>query len=52
MTEENDIIKVRRAKLQAWRDSGKAFPNDFKREAMAVDLQERCRDLDKPTLES
>lgn len=52
MTEENDIIKVRRAKLQAWRDSGKAFPNDFRRDAMAADLQERCRDLDKPTLES
>ena len=52
MTEENDIIKVRRAKLQAWRDSGKAFPNDFRRDAMAADLQECCRDLDKPTLES
>ncbi len=52
MTEENDIIKVRRAKLQAWRDSAKAFPNDFRREALAADLQELCRDLDKPALES
>ncbi len=52
MTEENEIIKVRRAKLQTWRDGGRAFPNDFRREAMAADLQARCRDLDKLALES
>ena len=52
MTEDNEIIKVRRAKLQTWRDGGRAFPNDFRREAMAADLQARCRDLDKLALES
>ncbi|MCZ6640964.1 MAG: lysine--tRNA ligase [Gammaproteobacteria bacterium] len=52
MTEDNEIIKVRRAKLEAWRDGGKAFPNDFRREAMAADLQARCRDFDKLALES
>jgi lysyl-tRNA synthetase class 2 len=38
--DENHIIAERRAKLQAWRDSGKAYPNDFRRENLAGRLDE------------
>ncbi len=51
MTEENDIIAVRRDKLARWRAGGGAYPNSFRRDALAAELQERCRDLDKPALE-
>ncbi|MBU0622407.1 MAG: lysine--tRNA ligase [Gammaproteobacteria bacterium] len=36
--DENQIIAERRAKLNAIREKGVAFPNDFKREHMAADL--------------
>jgi lysyl-tRNA synthetase, class II len=52
MTDESDILKVRRDKLARWRATGRAYPNDFRRDAMAAALHERCRDLDKPALEA
>jgi lysyl-tRNA synthetase, class II len=52
MTDENDIIKVRRDKLARWRATGNAYPNAFRRDALAVELHERCRDLDKAALEA
>jgi len=51
MTDDNDIIKVRRDKLAHWRESGNAYPNDFRRDAMAAELHGRCADLDKAALE-
>ncbi len=37
--DENQLIAERRAKLAALRASGPAFPNDFRRDALAADLQ-------------
>jgi lysyl-tRNA synthetase class 2 len=36
--DENQIIAERRAKLAALRAQGQAFPNDFRRDALAADL--------------
>jgi len=52
MTEENDIIRHRREKLVALRTAGEAFPNDFRRTALAADLQARYGDVVKEELES
>jgi lysyl-tRNA synthetase, class II len=52
MTDHNDIIKVRRDKLARWRAGGKPYPNDFRRDALAAALHERCTDLDKAALEA
>ena len=38
LADENQIIAERRAKLKAWREAGGAFPNDFRRDALAADL--------------
>ncbi len=38
--DENHIIAERRAKLAEWRQTGRAFPNDFQRENMAAKLLE------------
>jgi lysyl-tRNA synthetase, class II len=38
--DENQIVAERRAKLRALRESGGAYPNDFRREALAADLHE------------
>ncbi len=40
-TDENQIIGERRAKLAALRAQGNAFPNDFRRDALAADLHAR-----------
>ncbi|MET0682821.1 MAG: lysine--tRNA ligase [Casimicrobiaceae bacterium] len=39
--DENQIIAERRAKLAALRAQGQAFPNDFRRDALAGDLHAR-----------
>ena len=39
--DENQIIGERRAKLAALRAQGNAFPNDFRRDALAADLHAR-----------
>ncbi|NTV09255.1 MAG: lysine--tRNA ligase [Zoogloea sp.] len=38
--DENHIIAERRAKLAEWRQTGRAFPNDFSRENLAGKLDE------------
>jgi lysyl-tRNA synthetase class 2 len=38
--DENQLIAERREKLKKWRESGKAFPNDFQRENTAGKLDE------------
>ena len=50
--DENHIIAERRAKLQAWRDSGKAYPNDFRRENLAARLDELYGEKTKEELEA
>ena len=50
-TDENKLIAQRREKLQAWRETGAAFPNDFRRDAFAADLHAAHADQDTETLE-
>ena len=51
VTDENKLIAERRAKLSAIREQRNAFPNSFRRDAYAQDLQEELGDTDKETLE-
>lgn len=41
MTEESDLIQQRREKLEALRQQGNPFPNDFRRDAYAAELHEK-----------
>jgi len=50
--EENDIIAQRRAQLEALRQKGNAYPNNFKRDALAGALHKQHDDKDKDNLES
>ncbi|GMG87571.1 lysine--tRNA ligase [Biformimicrobium ophioploci] len=49
--EENKLIAERRGKLDAIREKGNAFPNDFRRENLAGDLQKAFGDKSKEELE-
>jgi lysyl-tRNA synthetase class 2 len=49
---DGDLVGVRREKLARWRASGTAYRNDFRREALAAELHERCAELDKAALET
>ncbi len=51
MEERNDQMQVRHEKLQRWREAGQAYPNAFRRDAEAGDLQHRCADMDAAALE-
>ena len=50
--DENQIIAERRAKLAALREKGQAFPNDFRRDALAGDLPARYDGEANETLEA
>jgi lysyl-tRNA synthetase class 2 len=50
--DENSLIAERRAKLTALRGQGIAFPNDFKREHYAQDLQDEFADKEQWTAEA
>ena len=50
--DENHIIAERREKLKTWRDSGKAYPNDFRRENLAARLDELYGEKTKEELEA
>ena len=50
--EEHKLISERRAKLQALRDQGQAFPNDFRRNVVAGELHARYGETDNDTLEA
>jgi lysyl-tRNA synthetase class 2 len=52
LPDENQIIAERRAKLAALREHGQAFPNDFRRDALAADLHARFDALDNDPLEA
>ena len=49
--DENQIMAERRAKLAALRERGHAYPNDFRRDALAADLHARYDALDNTALE-
>ncbi|WP_104204825.1 lysine--tRNA ligase [Billgrantia saliphila] len=56
-TDENRLIAERRAKLAARREraaeiGGSAFPNDFRRDSLAAELNAELGDKDKAELES
>ena len=50
--DENQIIAERRAKLAALRAQGQAYPNDFRRDALAADLHARYDGKANDELES
>jgi len=49
--DENRLIAERRAKLNEWRENGDAFPNHFRRDSLAADLQKQYGELSKEELE-
>jgi lysyl-tRNA synthetase class 2 len=49
---ESDLFAQRRAKLDALRAAGNAWPNDFRRDALAADLLARFDGTDGPALEA
>ena len=51
MSDENQIIAERRAKLAALRAQGVAFPNDFSRHHLAGELVEKYEKADRETLD-
>ena len=50
MSEERDVLLNRRAKKQAWLEKSKVYPNDFRRLALAAELQDQHVDKDKAAL--
>lgn len=50
--EENSLIALRKEKLAAERAKGGVFPNDFRRDAYAGDLQKQYADKSKEELEA
>ena len=50
--DENHIIAERRAKLTALRETGQAFPNDFRRDSLAGDLAAKYGDKTKEELDA
>ena len=49
--DENRLIAQRREKLAAIRENGVAFPNHFRRDVLAAELQDRLGDKSKEELE-
>ncbi|MFY9329815.1 MAG: lysine--tRNA ligase [Georgfuchsia sp.] len=50
--DENHIIAERREKLRKWRESGRAYPNDFARENISEKLDELYGEKTKEELEA
>ncbi len=50
--EENRLVAERRAKLAAWRAQGGAYPNDFRRDALAAQLLATYADRDEAWFEA
>ena len=51
-TPDSDLIAVRRAHLETLRKAGKAYPNDFRRDALAGDMHARYGAMDAAQLET
>ncbi|HHQ42516.1 MAG TPA: lysine--tRNA ligase [Chromatiales bacterium] len=52
MADEQTLIEERRRKLAALRERGEAFPNDFRRDALAGELHSAYADRDAAALEA
>jgi lysyl-tRNA synthetase class 2 len=50
--EDNEQIANRREKLAAWRHAGQAYPNDFRRDALAADLLSAHADTSAEALDA
>lgn len=50
--DENKLIAQRRSKLDELRNQGNAFPNAFRRDSLAADLQAEMADKDNEALEA
>jgi len=50
--DESHLIAQRRQKLAELREQGRAYPNDFRRDALAADLHAQYDDADPETLEA
>ncbi|NND37998.1 MAG: lysine--tRNA ligase [Pseudomonadales bacterium] len=50
-SDDNKLVAERRGKLQSLREAGQAFPNKFRRDALAADLQSELGGHDKDALE-
>ena len=50
--DENQLVAERREKLKKWRESGKAYPNDFQRENTAGKLDEVYGEKSREDLEA
>ncbi len=48
---DNDLITQRRVQLQALREKGNAYPNDFRRDALATELNRKYAQNSKEELE-
>lgn len=48
--DENELIRQRREKLNAWRESTSAYPNTFKPEHLAADLIKQYGEIEKDAL--
>ncbi len=47
----NNVMRERREKLNALREQGQAYPNDFRRDALSSDIRAKCGDLSTEELE-
>ena len=47
----NNVMQDRRDKLNALREKGQAYPNDFRRDALSRDVFAACKDKSTETLE-
>ena len=52
VVDEAEVIAIRKEKLAKWREQGKSFPNDFRREDFASVLTAEYDDLSKEALEA
>src|SRR5262245_55936310 len=50
--DEHDLIGQRKQKLLAWRETGRAYTNDFHRNALAEELQQEYGAFDHDALEN
>src|SRR3990167_2481770 len=51
-TNTHDLVEQRRAKLTAWRQQAKAYPTDFRRDAIAARLHVQYGEKTEPELET
>jgi len=52
IVDTHDLIEQRRAKLAAWRETGHAYPTNFRRDALAENLLKTYGDKTEPALEA